>query len=260
MRKYFSTLFLLVLCTMLVIAQQVMNNDSVVKMIKAGLSDDILVSTINASPGTYNTSADALIALKTAGASDKVISAILMKSSGTTATPAASQAQPATQISAVQEPEVMGKIFFLDPDTEALKQLPGEQWKRRNKQGFGSVKYVDVVAEEHSSLRISSKDKIVFVFRPFPDQQNSNVLQGIRIYTFDVKHNERECIVETQKGGFHGPTREGSLNVESLQAVRYGNSSYALNPPDFNIAPGEYWVFVPGSAGYNDPIITFGVD
>lgn len=69
-------------------AQQTLNNASVVKLIKAGLSDDLIVSTINASPGQYDTSADALIALKTAGASDKVISAIVLKASGATAAPA----------------------------------------------------------------------------------------------------------------------------------------------------------------------------
>ncbi|HEV2215218.1 MAG TPA: hypothetical protein VGR64_08020 [Terracidiphilus sp.] len=67
------------------------------KLIKAGLSDDLIVSTINASPGQYDTSADALIALKTAGASDKVISAIVLKASGATAAPvpAAAAAGPA---------------------------------------------------------------------------------------------------------------------------------------------------------------------
>jgi hypothetical protein len=74
----------------LLAAQQAMNNDSVVKLVKAGLSDDVVVSTINASPGTYNTSADSLIALKTAGASDKVISAVVLKSSSSS-----SPAQPA---------------------------------------------------------------------------------------------------------------------------------------------------------------------
>jgi hypothetical protein len=43
------------------------------------MSDDLIVSTITASPGNYDTSADGLIALKSAGASDRVISAIVSK-------------------------------------------------------------------------------------------------------------------------------------------------------------------------------------
>jgi hypothetical protein len=77
----------------LVPAQQTLNNDTVVKMIKAGLSDDVIVTTINSSQGSYDTSANGLIALKTAGASDKVVGAIVLKASG--GAPAAASAVPA---------------------------------------------------------------------------------------------------------------------------------------------------------------------
>lgn len=80
MHKFIVTVAFLVF-TPLLAAQQALNNDSVIKLVKAGLSEDLVVSTINASPGVYDTSADSLIALKTAGASDKVISAIVLKSS-----------------------------------------------------------------------------------------------------------------------------------------------------------------------------------
>ena len=78
----------------LITAQQTLNNDSIEKLVKAGLSDDLIVSTVNASPGTYDTSADGLIALKKAGASDKVISAVLMRASGIEPAAAASTAAP----------------------------------------------------------------------------------------------------------------------------------------------------------------------
>jgi hypothetical protein len=87
MRKSFIAVVLFVFASLL-IAQQALNNDSVVKLVKAGLADDVIVSTINASPGTYDTSANALIALKTAGVSDKVVSAIVVKSAGGTTAPA----------------------------------------------------------------------------------------------------------------------------------------------------------------------------
>jgi hypothetical protein len=94
MRKYFLAFVLMAICPLLV-AQQSLNNDAVIKLVKAGLSDDLIVSTINAQPGTYDTSTDGLIALKTAGASDKVVSAIVMKASGA-AIPAASPQPVAT--------------------------------------------------------------------------------------------------------------------------------------------------------------------
>ncbi len=58
-------------------AQQGLNNDSIIRMVGAQLSDDVIVTTINASPGAYDTSPEGLIALKQAGVSDKVIAAIV---------------------------------------------------------------------------------------------------------------------------------------------------------------------------------------
>src|ERR1035437_7765445 len=78
MRKCFFTVVFLAFCPLLV-AQQALNNDSIIKLVKAGLSEDLIVTTINAAPGTYDISADGLIALKTAGATDKVVAAIVAK-------------------------------------------------------------------------------------------------------------------------------------------------------------------------------------
>ena len=81
MRKVTVAGFLLLLASALV-AQQTLNNDAVIKLIKAGLSEDLIVTTINASPGSFDTSANGLIALKGGGATDKEIAAIVVKSSG----------------------------------------------------------------------------------------------------------------------------------------------------------------------------------
>ena len=60
-------------------AQQILNNDAIIKLVKAGLSDDLIVNTINTSPGNYDVSAEGIIALKTGGASDRVIAAMVAK-------------------------------------------------------------------------------------------------------------------------------------------------------------------------------------
>jgi hypothetical protein len=78
MRKSFIALVFLAICPIL-LAQQTLNNDAVVKLVKAGLSDDLIISTITAQTGVYDTSTDGLIALKSAGVSDKVVSAMVAK-------------------------------------------------------------------------------------------------------------------------------------------------------------------------------------
>jgi hypothetical protein len=77
-RKSILAVVFLVICPLL-FAQQALNNDSVIKLIKAGLSDDLVISTINSQAGKYDTSTDGLIALKTAGVSDRVVSTIVAK-------------------------------------------------------------------------------------------------------------------------------------------------------------------------------------
>jgi hypothetical protein len=57
------------------------SNDDIIHMAKVGLSDDIIVQTIQTKPGHYDTTPDDLIALKTAGISDRVIS--VMEAHGT---------------------------------------------------------------------------------------------------------------------------------------------------------------------------------
>src|ERR1700678_461336 len=79
MRKVLA-LVLVVLCPVL-IAQQLMNNDSVIKLTKAGFSEDVIVTSINRSPGNYDTSVDGMIALKTAGVGNKVVQAMIAKGS-----------------------------------------------------------------------------------------------------------------------------------------------------------------------------------
>jgi hypothetical protein len=93
-RKYILAFVLVGICPLLV-AQQALDNDSVVKLVKSGLSEDVIVSTIGGSAGNYDKSAAGLAALKDAGASDKIIAAIQAKPSAaaspTASTPAAAK-------------------------------------------------------------------------------------------------------------------------------------------------------------------------
>jgi len=56
-----------------------MNNESVVNLMKAGFSEDVIISAINRSQGAFDTSVDGLIALKNAGITNKEIAAIVAK-------------------------------------------------------------------------------------------------------------------------------------------------------------------------------------
>jgi hypothetical protein len=63
----------------LLLGQQTMNNESVVNLMKAGFSEDVIISAINRSQGAFDISVDGLIALKNAGITNKEIAAIVTK-------------------------------------------------------------------------------------------------------------------------------------------------------------------------------------
>jgi hypothetical protein len=80
MRKLLLLLgFVFLLICPILSAQQTLDNDAVIKLAKAGLSDDLLITTINASPGHYDVSPDGQLALRKANLSDKVVEAIVLK-------------------------------------------------------------------------------------------------------------------------------------------------------------------------------------
>jgi len=54
-----------------------LTNDSIIKMLKAGLGEDVIVSTVRTQPAKYSTGVDDLIALKGAGVADKIITAMV---------------------------------------------------------------------------------------------------------------------------------------------------------------------------------------
>lgn len=76
------------------LAQTALTNDAVLKMAKAGLGEEILLSTVKTQPGHYSTAPNDLIALKGAGVTDKVIAAMIEKASSGAPTPAAAAANP----------------------------------------------------------------------------------------------------------------------------------------------------------------------
>ena len=57
-----------------------MNNDSVLRMYKAGLGTELILQTINSQPGKYTLDADSLITLKQAGVPETVIAAMMNRS------------------------------------------------------------------------------------------------------------------------------------------------------------------------------------
>jgi len=63
----------------------VLDNASLIKLARAGMSEDVLLGLVNSQPGKYSLSPDSLIALKQASISDRVITAMVNRSSASVA-------------------------------------------------------------------------------------------------------------------------------------------------------------------------------
>ncbi|MBZ5618282.1 MAG: hypothetical protein LAQ69_06025 [Acidobacteriia bacterium] len=125
MRTSFFTSILPLFLAVIAFGQAALTNDAVTKMLKAGLGEDIIISTINSQPGNFATGPDDLIALKGAGVSDKIIAAMMAKkSSGKAAPPPV--AAPAAPASSGTGPGLVNEVgvYYLKADTWA--DLPPE--------------------------------------------------------------------------------------------------------------------------------------
>ena len=73
-------------------AEEVLTNESVIEMVKAGFSEAVILAKIRASPGKFDTSTDALVKLKAAKVPDKVVEAMIAGGGPAAPAPAASSA------------------------------------------------------------------------------------------------------------------------------------------------------------------------
>src|SRR5438093_4364677 len=76
-------------------AQEVLTNESVTALKKAGLSDSLILAKIRSSPTKFDVSTKALIGLKSAGLSDQIIEAMVSHPGTAASAPAPATAAPA---------------------------------------------------------------------------------------------------------------------------------------------------------------------
>ncbi len=241
MRKCVLVLIFLLICP-LVNAQQVLNNDAVVKLIKAGLSEDLIVSTINASPGKYDTTADGLIALKGAGASDKVISAIVLKASG--ATPAA--AAPATA-SASGLPAGIDEVgvYYKDKSGNWTKLMPeivnfktGGVMKSILSQGIVKGDVNGHVEGQHAKVTAT-----------FPVSLAVYVPEGTEITEYQLlrlRENGNNREFRSMTGGVFHASGGAKRDTIDIQPQRMTTRLYQITL-DSSLGKGEYGLLPPGS-------------
>jgi hypothetical protein len=114
-RFCFSLLLGVFLTAACAYAQTPLTNDAILRMVKAGLSEEVILATINGQPAKFALGADELVQLKKDGVSDKILAAMVKK-----ADPPAPLAAPAAPAPA--EP---AKALAAPPPAVATKEPGG---------------------------------------------------------------------------------------------------------------------------------------
>lgn len=250
-------------------AQEVLTNKSVISMVRAGLSETVILAKIRSTQTKFDTSAEGLIALKQAGVPDKIIEAMVTAGSPTAAAPAPPTPPPPPPApAAVATPPVAGQPAraVMTPGQPAIYHLAGDR----------SVELVAVVGEIQTSVvPFIGTTKMELVL---PGQRASYRITERRplfLSTYSpseaplvrLKPGEKDRNLKFSSGSalpFVGVTqRQGVRNEDrvEMESERDGNGFYRLRPRSA-LEPGEY-AFVPTrgfSAGPIDKLYDFGVD
>lgn len=231
--------------------QTKMTNDSVVKMVKAGLSDDLIVQTITDQPGQYTTGADALVTLKQAGASDRVIQAMVNKGRIrlTGADPQPIVLSDVNEIG-VYYKDRNGKWQAIEP--EIVHEVSG---------GFLKSTATHGIIKEDRNGKVDGRESKLLLPRPIelliytPDGVAANEYSMV---LFRLHSNSREF--RTWTGGVIHSTGGAKRDELPFKAEKVAPRTYKFTL-NTDTPGGEYGILPPGTAGVGSlgKVYTFAI-
>ncbi len=238
-------------CTLVAFAQQALTNDSVVKMVKAGLSEPLIVSMVQNQPGNYSVTADDVVKLKSQGVSDKVLAAMIAKSTGAaapaTAPPsAATSSNSASATSGADLPSDLEIGVYYKKAGKWEEMLPEVvNWKTGGvMKSFASAGIVkgDVnghIQGNNSRNSVASPLEVV-IYTP----------EGTAITEYQLLHLREHADARefrTVTGGVMHVSGGATRDVIPFEGKKVANRTYRVVLP--NLGAGEYGFLPPGAVG-----------
>jgi hypothetical protein len=231
----FTFLLLLAALPSLTYAQQALNDDAVIKLVTAGLGDDLIIQTINSQPGNFSTSAEDLSRLKSAGVSDRVLGAIIGKTMAPTA-PAVTTLPSGIDEVGVYYKDQKGKWQQLSPEIINFKS--GGVMKSIATNGILKGDKNGHIPGKAAKLTLTRQTDILLYV---PEGISPEEYQLLKLR---VNSDNREF--RSQTGGvFH------SSSGADRDSVAFKASKIAPRMYQFTLAPdlviGEYGIIPPGA-------------
>jgi hypothetical protein len=227
------------------------SNDTILRMHKAGLGDDLLIQTIQLQPGHYDTAPDDLITLKSAGLSDRVISAMQAHGTGLSlhTAAAAAIAHPTPTSLGLDE---IGVYYKAPPAKDGTH--PGDWIELHTERvifkSAGTIKNIlsdGLIGKDMNGHLDGPKSELslptgVEILIYAPAGTNAEEYDFLR---FETHKDSREF--RTLTGGVlhseSGPTRD----EVQFHPYKLGPQMYTFTVP-VDIEKGEYGILPPGSA------------
>jgi hypothetical protein len=228
---------ILAVCLGVASAQQFTNtNDSVIEMVKAGMSDSIVISAINSQPAHFSLTVNDLIALKQAGVSDAVMAAMIAKTNPAAAPAAATP--PAGDFPADIGVYYMQRGVYTELQPEVVNTKTGGFLKSLATDGIVKQDINGNIKGEHSPTSITSPLEFLIVDR---DGDDPIEYQLLRLH---AKSKYREFRSVTG-GVFHASTGASRDAVE-FKSTKVAPLTYKITLPG-PLAPGDYGFLPPGA-------------
>ena len=219
-----------------------MTNDDIVKMVKAGLDEAIIVSSIQNSESKFDTSSDGLIDLSDAKVPKTIVTAIIERAAGKTAAPAAG----ATRKTPLAEAGVVDvqSVMMVDGDQEVRMVFARTEMTTRVRGlGFGGGAAYLCMDGTSAKLRIKNRTPLFYAWLPsdgVPEQQ-------VDLVSWAARKNGTREVMCANVGGMGGSTRTGfpreRMVVLTLTSMKEQSPDgryvrYEIRPQ--SMAPGEY--------------------
>lgn len=239
MKKAIVFVVMLALVPLMASQTAAIGNDEVVKMVKAGLSAEVVVGAIQSAPGNYIVTPDALIALANAGVPAAVIQAMQGKSKATTvpalnaaASPAPTAAPAAT--SNLPLPAETG-VFLRRADRCEFLQKEEAAYNRSTGKGLGfygitKIKMYYWLPGETSAVKVAADQPTVFVLH-LPDADRK-----LELLLMEVKDGKRLLATEEQRLVFNHKVKRNQVAI-STKVLGPNYLELTTNVP---LAAGEY--------------------
>ena len=238
-----------------------MSNDTVLRMHTAGLSDSLIIQTVNTQPGQYETGPDDLIALRRQGLSNDVLAAMMARArhlltrSGTTLAAQPVVAPAAIQLSPVNE------IGLYYKDLNGVWQPMEPEVVHIKSGGFiKSTLTHGIIKEDRNGTVDGGQSKLLL---PRPQEFLIYTPDGIAgseydLVQFRLHENRREF--RTYTGGVIHGQQSAQRDEVPFTPVRIAPRAYTFTIPR-DLPGGEYGILPPGSGNVTNAgkIYTFAV-